>query len=248
MGTSEGQNVIRGDVLGNAVQARDVGTIVLEQARRPSVVPQQLPAASSLFTGRETELARLTAVLEHELGKGSTVVISTLAGAGGIGKTWLALHWAHLHQDRFPDGQLFVDLRGFDPSDDPMPPHEAIRGFLDALGVPSVTIPAEPSAQVGLYRSLVAMRQMLIVLDNARDSDHITPLLPGGSRCTVLVTSRDQMAYHRPAQRTTGHRRGTRRATLAHAARPCGWAMPGWRPSPPRWLSWCAAVQGYRWR
>ncbi|WP_410666189.1 ATP-binding protein [Amycolatopsis sp. lyj-84] len=194
VGTSEGQNLIRGDVLGNAIQARDVGTIVLKQAGRPPVVPQQLPSASPLFTGRETEMERLTAVLEHELGKGSTVVISALSGAGGIGKTWLALHWAHLHQDRFPDGQLFVDLRGFDPSDDPMPPHEAVRGFLDALGVASDTIPAEPSAQVGLYRSLVATRQMLIVLDNARDSDHITPLLPGGSRCTVLVTSRDQMA------------------------------------------------------
>ncbi|EWM10011.1 regulatory protein AfsR [Kutzneria sp. 744] len=158
------------------------------------MIPRQLPAASSLFTGRKNELDRLTAALDAQSEHGSTVVISAVGGAGGLGKTWLALHWAHHHEDRFPDGQLFVDLRGFDPSDNPMPSYEAVRGFLDALGVAADDVPAELAAQLGLYRSLVAKRRMLIVLDNARDSAQVAPLLPGDSSCTVLVTSRDRMS------------------------------------------------------
>jgi tetratricopeptide (TPR) repeat protein len=162
-------------------------------APRPAPVPQQLPAPPRLFTGRTSELIHLDAALEESAGKGGTVVISAIGGMGGIGKTWLALHWAYRHLDRFPDGQLHVNLRGFDPTGQPMTPAEAVRGFLVALGVTPDAIPADLQAQVSLYRSLVADKRMLIMLDNARETGQVTALLPGGATCTVLVTSRHHL-------------------------------------------------------
>ncbi|RSM50760.1 SARP family transcriptional regulator [Amycolatopsis balhimycina DSM 5908] len=153
-------------------------------------VPRQLPAPPRLFTGRAAELARLDAILTEQPDTGGTVMISAIGGTGGIGKTWLALHWAHTRLHRFPDGQLHVDLRGFDPAGQPVPLVTAVRGFLDSLGVDPATIPVDPDAQVRLYRSLVAGKRMVIVLDNARDTDQVSPLLPGSPTCTVLVTSR----------------------------------------------------------
>ncbi|TWP54011.1 transcriptional regulator, SARP family protein [Lentzea tibetensis] len=155
----------------------------------PAVVPRQLPAAPPHFVGRDTDLAALTATLA-EAEQGRTVVISAIGGAGGIGKTWLAVHWANRHRDRFPDGQLFVDLRGFSPDGAPMAPIVAVRGFLDALGADPGRIPVDPQAQAGLLRSLLAQKRMLIVLDNAADAEQVAPLLPGGDSCTVVVTSR----------------------------------------------------------
>ncbi|WP_405580486.1 ATP-binding protein [Streptomyces sp. NBC_01092] len=159
------------------------------------VVPmlRQLPAPPALFTGRTRELAALSTALEGQGDRGGTVVISAIGGAGGIGKTYLALQWAHDHTERFPDGQLYVNLRGFDPSGEPMAPSVALRGFLDALGVEPAAVPADVEAQVGLYRSLVVGKRILVVLDNARDTAQVVPLLPGSPSCTVVVTSRHQL-------------------------------------------------------
>jgi tetratricopeptide (TPR) repeat protein/transcriptional regulator with XRE-family HTH domain len=159
------------------------------------VVPRQLPAAVADFAGRAGELAALTRMLEEvSAGAPGTVVISAIGGTAGVGKTALAVHWAHQVAGRFPDGQLHVNLRGFDPTGTPAAPAHAVRGFLDALGVPPERIPAGPDAQAGLYRSLLADRRMLIVLDNARDEAQVRPLLPASPASVVLVTSRSQLS------------------------------------------------------
>lgn len=161
-----------------------------------STVPRQLPGCPVGFTGRSRELDAVSAALSAVVarGAGEGVAIAAISGVGGIGKTWLALYWAHMHRERFPDGQMFVDLRGYDPSGQPVEPSTAVRGFLEALGLAPERVPRTVAAQVGMYRGLVAGRRMLIVLDNARDADQVLELLPGSASCTVLVTSRDRLA------------------------------------------------------
>jgi len=165
-------------------------------ARRagPPVVPAQLPADVYGFAGRAEHLVRLDAVLAGVAAEAPTaVVISAVSGTAGVGKTALAVHWAHRVAHRFPDGQLYVNLRGFDPGGQVVAPAEAVRGFLDAFEVPPERIPASLDAQAGLYRSLLAGRRVLVVLDNARDAEQARPLLPGTPTALVLVTSRNQL-------------------------------------------------------
>jgi DNA-binding SARP family transcriptional activator len=156
------------------------------------IVPAQLPAAVNGFVGRDAELAALDRLAASE--EADAPVVTVISGTAGIGKTALAVHWAQRIRDRFPGGQLYVNLRGFDPTRPPLRPTEAVRVFLDAFEVPPARTPSTLDGQVGLYRSLVAGRRILVVLDNARDAEQVRPLLPGSPGCLAVVTSRNQLA------------------------------------------------------
>ncbi|MFE9601389.1 BTAD domain-containing putative transcriptional regulator [Streptomyces hokutonensis] len=158
-----------------------------------AVRPAQLPADLPTFTGRDVELDGTRTLFPEGGNLPAAVVISAIGGMAGIGKTTLAVHWAHRIADLFPDGQLFINLRGFDPTGSIVTPEEAIRILIDALGVPPERIPAGLEAQTALYRSLLAERRVLVLLDNARDTDQVRPLLPGSPGCLVIVTSRNQL-------------------------------------------------------
>jgi DNA-binding SARP family transcriptional activator len=156
-------------------------------------VPRQLPADAPCFVGRRAELSTLDRLPEQAAGAAGTVVISAIGGTAGVGKTALAVHWAHRAARWFPDGQLYVDLRGFGPTEEPMTPAEAVRLLLDGLGVAPERVPAELDAGTALYRSLLADKKMLVLLDNAHDTGQLRPLLPAAPGCLVLVTSRNQL-------------------------------------------------------
>jgi DNA-binding SARP family transcriptional activator/tetratricopeptide (TPR) repeat protein len=156
-------------------------------------IPRQLPAEPRLFTGRKGQLAKLTATVNTSSEHGGMMVISAIGGTGGIGKTWLALSWAYHNLDRFPDGQLFADLRGFNPTNQPTHPADVLGGFLDALGIDRDRQPNDLDRRAELYRSVVADKRMLVILDNAVSTEQVTPLLPGGRHCTVVITSRNQL-------------------------------------------------------
>jgi DNA-binding SARP family transcriptional activator/tetratricopeptide (TPR) repeat protein len=155
-------------------------------------VPAQLPTDIAGFTGRAAHLKELDQLLPGEpAGDTTAVVISAIAGTAGVGKTALAVHWGQGVRHRFPDGQLYVNLRGFHPTGPAVDPSEALRGFLDALDVPPGRMPVGLPARSALYRSLLADRRMLVVLDNARDADQVRPLLPAGRTCLAVITSRN---------------------------------------------------------
>ena len=166
---------------------------LLEPAAGAAVVPRQLPAAPRCFVGRSGELSALSGLLEGQREHTSGVVIAALTGMAGIGKTALAVTWAHHVADQFPDGQLFINMRGFSPAGTPVTPTEAICSFLTALGVPASRIPADQMSAAALYRSLIAGRRMLVVLDNACDAEQVRSLLPGSPGCLVVVTSRNRL-------------------------------------------------------
>jgi transcriptional regulator with XRE-family HTH domain len=242
-GESEPQPVIR-PRLARAlrVSADQLETLLSKGDQHALRAPRQLPAEAA-FAGRTAELTALTGFLDaNDAGTPGTVMITAISGPARVGKTALAVHWAHQVADRFPGGQLHVNLHGFGPAGAAMTPGAALRQFLDGLGVaadripadqaaarfpdgqlfmnlrgsgpgdenpvaragairfllcvlrvPSGRIPADPGAREGLYRSLLAGKRMLIVLDSARDEQQVRPLLPASPRSLVLVTSRHQL-------------------------------------------------------
>jgi DNA-binding SARP family transcriptional activator len=153
-------------------------------------VPEQLPYQGRVFVGRDAELAELDELLAAG---GDTSVITAVAGTAGVGKTALALRWAHRVRDRFPDGQLYVDLCGFSPKR-PVAPTDALAGFLRAMGVEGAAIPERLDERAARYRSLVTGKRMLIVLDNVGSVEQARDLLPGAASCFTLLTSRDALA------------------------------------------------------
>src|SRR5215467_22352 len=161
-------------------------------------VPAQLPPNVRGFTGRRAELdaldelAAMPQAAANGAGEGP-LPIGIVAGVAGVGKTGLALHWGHRARHRFPDGQLYADLRGYDAHQEPLPPAAVLDGFLRALGVPGDQVPGGIDERAALFRSVLHGRQMLIVLDNARTPEQVRPLLPGSSTCLVLVSSRDRL-------------------------------------------------------
>ncbi|HCT80473.1 MAG TPA: hypothetical protein DGT23_28700 [Micromonosporaceae bacterium] len=166
----------------------------LDTAPAPDAIltpPRQLPATIRHLVGRAAELRRLSALADAAVASGG--VIAAIDGTAGVGKTTLAVHWAHRVASRFPDGQLYVDLRGFHPDGTPTEPSSAVRSFLSALNVAPQRVPADLDAQAALYRSRLAGQRMLVVLDNASDAEQVRPLLPGSSGCLVVVTSRNQL-------------------------------------------------------
>ena len=170
-----------------------------ELASAAVVVPFQLPADTVRFTGRTEYLARLLDLRPHpdrsdESGGPATVVVTAVEGMAGIGKTALAVHAAHRLADRFCDGVLFTDLRGFTPEAEPTAPEHALDHLLRGLGVPGSQIPPDLEARVGLYRSVLAHRRVLIVLDNAADETQLGPLLPATPGCRTIITSRRHLA------------------------------------------------------
>jgi transcriptional regulator with XRE-family HTH domain/tetratricopeptide (TPR) repeat protein len=163
----------------------------------PAGVLRQLPADLSTFTGRESELAELMAAVDTSHAAGPrTVVISAIEGMPGVGKTHLAVHLAHrlVRADRFADGQLFVNLRGFDPDLPPLDPAAVLDSFLRALQVPAQQIPPVLDERSAMFRDLVHDRQVLVLLDNAVDEDQVRDLIPAGASCLVLITSRRSLA------------------------------------------------------
>ncbi|MEU4240054.1 BTAD domain-containing putative transcriptional regulator [Actinoplanes sp. NPDC026619] len=168
-------------------------TEVLAEAIGPAataVRPAQLPRAGAAFAGRADELAEL----ERMLDESGEAPLAVIAGVGGVGKTTLALRWAHRHADRYADGHLYADLRGFGPEEAPANPSDVLFAFLAALGLPEHRVPPGLDERVALFRSVLAGRRMLLLLDNARDAAQVRPLLPGARGCAVVVTGRSGLA------------------------------------------------------
>ncbi|ASR37697.1 hypothetical protein BAY61_24850 [Prauserella marina] len=196
-------------------ELRELHRRVLEGDLGPAVaggaVPAQLPADVPWFVGRAAELAELGSSPE-----GGVAPVLAVVGTAGAGKTALAVRWAHAVRDRFPDGELYVDLRGFGPGE-PVSPADALAGFLRALGVERAAIPDELAERAALFRSLADKRRMLVLLDNAHGSGQVRPLLPAGAATRTLITSRDSLGGL--VAREGAHRIGLDRLPVPDARR-----------------------------
>jgi DNA-binding SARP family transcriptional activator len=183
-----------GDTLAGYLRARGI-PVDRSEGMAPAplaewTAPAQLPAVPAGFVGRARQLKRLDELLtQTEVG----IRVGVISGMAGVGKTTLAAHWAHRVRERFDHGQLYVNLRGYAPPP-PMRPIEALAGFLQALGVPADQVPADLEQAAARYRSLLADRRVLVLLDNAYSIEQVRPLLPAGSGCLVVVTSREHLA------------------------------------------------------
>lgn len=190
------QRVLRADpgLLAPPAPTESAPVPVLAPASGPVPVqglalPAQLPAGLAVFVGRDAELAEAV-----RLASGRTVVVSAIAGMAGVGKTTFAVHWARQVADRFPDGQLYLNLRGFDPVGLPVTPEHALRTLLESLGADARGLPQGVDALAALYRTLLTGKRVLVLLDNARDAAQVRPLLPGAPGCLVIVTSRNRLS------------------------------------------------------
>ncbi|WP_307868522.1 ATP-binding protein [Umezawaea beigongshangensis] len=189
------RNEVSGSVTGHVVQAGSIGRVSLTGPgpAEQHPVPRQLPLTVRDFTGRVEHLAALDALVPGEGASAASVVVAVVDGPAGVGKTALAVQWAHLAQRLFRDGTLYTCLRGHHPAG-PAAPGDVLGGFLSALGVASEWVPAELEARAGLYRSVLAGRRVLVVLDDADSVEQVRPLLPGAAGCAVVVTGRGGLA------------------------------------------------------
>ncbi|NUR62933.1 MAG: tetratricopeptide repeat protein [Catenulispora sp.] len=180
-------------VSGSVPGSAPVPGLVPEPVPVPVSVPAQLPRGVRDFTGRDHELDRIKTLLSHDPAGGAPgPAVCVIAGAGGTGKSALAVQAAHALRDRFPDGQLYLDLRGADRH--PLDPGHALAEFIRGLGGDGVALPEEVAGRSAVYRTLLAGRRVLVLLDNVADIRQVRPLLPAESRCCVIITSRSRLS------------------------------------------------------
>lgn len=187
-------NQVSGTVAGSVVQAAVIhGGVHVHEAATSRTVPYQLPGAPPEFVDRTHHLAAMTRWLIEVPVSTTHVAVSVIDGTAGIGKTALAVHWAHSVRDRFPDGQLYINLRGFDPAGIPLGSADALQVLLEGLGVPPDRVPASAESRGALYRSLLSGRRVLVLLDNAAETAQVEQLIPGSALCATVVTSRNRL-------------------------------------------------------
>ncbi|MGH3279927.1 MAG: ATP-binding protein, partial [Trebonia sp.] len=193
---------------GDVVQARNINGNVYFQygGGAQGTTPRQLPLGVRVFVNRQPDLAKLDELLTQDRSDEAPLIAYVISGTAGVGKTSLVLHWANRVRDQFPDGQLYVDLRGYDPGL-PLTPDQALEQFLVTLGVPAASIPNDLGAKSGIYRSILVDKRMLVILDNASDTEQARPLIPGPGRSPAIITSRSQLSG-------LAIRSGAKRATL----------------------------------